>query len=169
MIEEQAQVVKVDEKNSQYAWVETQRQSSCGSCEAKSACGSQVLSKVLGQRSNTVRVFNPTHAKEGDWVVIGIDEKTLLSGSFYLYLLPLLFMIVFSLFATVLSDGLKLSMGLADVSAMIFAIFGFIIGAWFTRRKIKADLNTSQSQYQAKITKIININHIVTFSNDHSL
>jgi len=162
MIEEQAQVVRLDEKQPQYAWVETQRQSSCGSCEGKSACGTQVLSKVLGQRSNIVKVLNSSDAKKGDMVTIGIDENALLSGSFYLYFLPLFVMIIFSLFASLLTQGLNLSATLIDVSSIIFAIVGFIIGAWFTRRKINRDQNTTHAQYQAKIIRILNVKNIVT-------
>jgi sigma-E factor negative regulatory protein RseC len=162
MIEEQAQLVRIDKHQQQYAWVKTQRQSSCGSCEGKSACGTQVLSKFLGQRSNIVKVLNPSDAQEGDWVVIGIDEKALLSGSFYLYFLPLFVMIIFSLFATLLTHGLNLNSVLIDVSAIIFAIIGFVSGVWLSRRKLKTDLNTTHSQYQAIIIRVLNVKNIVT-------
>ncbi|MFK5894173.1 MAG: SoxR reducing system RseC family protein [Pseudomonadota bacterium] len=160
MIEEQAQVISVDKNDSHFAWVETQRKSSCGNCEGKSSCGTQVLSKFLGQRANNVKVLNPNHAKKGDRVIIGIDEQSLLSGSFYLYFVPLFVMIVFSLLGTVLSRSLNLGYTLVDVGAISGAIVGFIIGGWLSRKKITSD----PKQYQAKIIKVLNSNsHIIDF------
>jgi sigma-E factor negative regulatory protein RseC len=152
MIEEQALVVSVEKIYPHDAWVKTQRQSSCGSCEGKSACGTQVLSKVIGQRSNTVKVLNPTHAKAGDFVIIGIDEKALLSGSFYLYFLPLVGMIIFSLLGTVLSTALNLDNATIDFISIVYAVLGFLSGVWLTRKKI-----TSRSKhFQATIVRILN-------------
>jgi len=151
MIEEQAQVIRVEKNHPHYAWVKTQRQSSCGSCEGKSACGTQVLSKVLGQRSNTVKVSNHDQAKAGDWVVIGIDEKALLSGSFYLYFMPLFIMIVFSLIGTLLSRGFNFESAIVDFISIVYAVLGFLVGVWLTRKRI----NSGSMQYQAKIIRII--------------
>jgi sigma-E factor negative regulatory protein RseC len=156
MIEEHAQVIKLD-NNPQFAWVETQRQSSCGNCEGKSSCGTQVLSKVLAQRSNHVKVLNSCHAKKGDWVTIGIDEQSLLSGSFYLYFVPLFTMIIFSLLATIFSHSLNLNSIMIDVNAIVFAVVGFIIGAWLTRKKI----TSGAKQYQAEIINVLTSNNTI--------
>lgn len=88
MIEETAHVV---EAQGEYAWVETQRRSSCGSCSAK-GCGTGALAKILGGRSQRMKVRNPVHAKPGDDVVLGIRERDLLKGSLAVYVVPLLTM-----------------------------------------------------------------------------
>lgn len=94
MIEERAVVIRCEGK---YVWVQTQRQSSCGHCSVKNTCGTQVLSKVLGNKVARVRCLNSQYNIElisGDSVVIGLQESALLSGSLLIYLLPLIFMIV---------------------------------------------------------------------------
>ncbi len=159
MLEESAEIVRIDEFDCQFVWVETKRKSSCGSCEAKSACGTQVLSKVVGKRSNQVKILNTCDAKIGDFIMIGIDEKAILRGSFNLYFVPLISMIIFSLFATLLAHKVKLSSYLTDVSSIVFAILGFLIGTWITRKRIKADIDnncsSSQMTYQAKMLRVL--------------
>ena len=100
MIEEQATVIKCEE---QYVWVQTHRQTSCGHCSVKNGCGTQVLSKVLGNKIAQVRCLNPEksqpdnkslHLTPGDRVVIGLKESALLSGSLIIYLLPLVAMLL---------------------------------------------------------------------------
>ncbi|MFK5985458.1 MAG: SoxR reducing system RseC family protein [Pseudomonadota bacterium] len=136
MIEEPAQVIEIDKDDHRYVWIEAKRQSSCGSCDAKSACGTQVLSKIIGKRSNRIRILNTCQAEAGDNIIIGIDEQSLLKGSIYLYLIPMVGMIVFSLLATILSNRLNLSSQLVDLNSFLFAALGFVAGGWYSRKKI---------------------------------
>ena len=46
MIEENGRVVDVEDG---YAWIETERRSTCGSCSANKGCGTATLAKVMGQ------------------------------------------------------------------------------------------------------------------------
>jgi sigma-E factor negative regulatory protein RseC len=94
MIEESAIVVDVGPKG---IWVETQRKSACSSCAVNKGCGTSVLSRVVGNRSNRVRVVSPIEVSVGESVVIGINESALVRGSFAVYLVPLLFMFVLAL------------------------------------------------------------------------
>ncbi len=87
MIEESGLVLSSD---GDFALVETQRSSSCGSCSAKGACGTAALSKVLGSRRSAVRALNPIGARAGEEVVIGLDESAMTRTSFIFYMLPLL-------------------------------------------------------------------------------
>ena len=79
MIKEKAYVVKLDNANLlstiAYAWIETQRKSSCTSCAGKSSCGTQVLSEILGKHNNQFKVLNGSNAKIGDLVLIAIDDN----------------------------------------------------------------------------------------------
>jgi len=111
VIEERAQVVALEGES---AWVETERRSSCGSCEAK-GCGTGALSKVLGARVQRIRVHNPIQARPGDSVILGIEESVLLQGSLMVYILPLLSMLAGGLLGETLapqwgSDGEMLSL-----------------------------------------------------------
>jgi sigma-E factor negative regulatory protein RseC len=91
MVEEHGVVVEVSDH---YAWVKTQRQSSCGQCGASKGCGTASLAQVLGQKYNEIRVVNHLNVKVGDQVVIGLEEQALVRSSLLLYLLPLLTMFI---------------------------------------------------------------------------
>lgn len=117
MIEETAHVVAVE---GEYAWVETQRRSSCGSCSVK-GCGTGALSKILGGRQQQLKVLNPIHAKPGDQVVLGVREQDLLKGSLAVYIVPLLAMFGGALLGEVLAPqwGVK-----AETLSLFFGLLG---------------------------------------------
>ena len=71
MIEEHARVVAVQGDT---ALLQTQRQSSCGSCEVKSGCGTSVLAGIVGQKMTQLKVQNTLNARPGDEVVLGFGE-----------------------------------------------------------------------------------------------
>jgi sigma-E factor negative regulatory protein RseC len=86
MIEETGQVVDVE---GAFAWIESERTSTCGACNVRKGCGTAVLAKVLGQRRVHLRVLNRINARVGDAVVIGISESGLVRGSLAVYAVPL--------------------------------------------------------------------------------
>lgn len=88
MIEETAQVVRVDDE---YAWVEASPAGSCSSCSARHGCGTASLQKWFRREPNRIRVENSQSVRTGEWVVIGIPEQALVGASFLVYMLPLLF------------------------------------------------------------------------------
>jgi len=94
MIEEIAQVVAVEGET---VLCQTQRVSACHSCSVKQGCGTSVLAKVVGQRSNQISLAKTLDVKVGDEVVLGIDENALVQGSLLIYTLPLVSMIVAAL------------------------------------------------------------------------
>jgi len=154
MIEEQAVVVK---KEGRYVWVNTQRQSSCGHCAVKNGCGIQVLGKVLGNKTAFVRCLNdignsidPIDLKTGDRVLIAIQESALLSGSFLMYLLPLIIMIVCSGAAVSIAhvywpEGV-------DLLAVIAAFSGLFAGLYFSRYITQNKM--IKHQFEPKIIKL---------------
>ncbi|SIT65901.1 positive regulator of sigma(E), RseC/MucC [Ectothiorhodosinus mongolicus] len=97
MIEEKARVIRVEESG--FAWVETQRQSTCGSCSVAKGCGTSVIAKMFSNRRAMVRVIDPVGVSLGDEVMVGIEESALLRGSLLIYLLPLVFMLLAALLA----------------------------------------------------------------------
>lgn len=153
MIEEQAIVVKSEGK---YIWVQTQRQSSCGHCSVKNGCGTQVLSKVLGNKATLVRCVNAIHdnsenktpvLKAGDMVMVGIQESTLLSGSLLIYLLPLVFMILMGGLAVFISQFVWLEG--KDLLSILFSVFGLFIGLSLSKAYLhKSLLQNSDSTFQ---------------------
>ena len=136
MIEEQGQVVEVQ---GEFAWIEGERTTTCGSCAVRKGCGTSAISKVLGQRRVRLRVLNRIDARVGDQVVIGIAESGLLRGSLAVYAVPLL-----GLFAGALAGqllGSVVSVMQSDFFAITGAISGFIAAlVWlkrFSRNKEK--------------------------------
>lgn len=148
MIEEQAIVVDIDD---QYVWVETQRQSSCGHCQVKDGCGTQVLSQILGNKHTRVRCLNSLNASTGEEVVIGIKESTLLTGSFLLYLLPLIFMIFSGALAVAISKFFWPDF--VDLFSVAASFSGLFLGLFFSRHYVQSAKN--QKNYEPVLIKII--------------
>lgn len=128
MIEEQAIVV---DREGDYVWVQTNRQSSCGQCSVNKGCGTQVLAKVLGNKTAHIRCRNSKGVKIGDRVLIGIEESALLSGSFLVYFLPLFSMIAFAALSVFVSKTWW-PQGI-DLLAVIAATSGLFLGLVFSK------------------------------------
>ncbi|HKK05729.1 MAG TPA: SoxR reducing system RseC family protein [Gammaproteobacteria bacterium] len=129
MIEETATVV---ERSGEFAWVETQRQSTCSACSANKGCGTGVLSRVLGQRTARMKVLNPIGAQVGDSVVVGMHEAALIRGSLAVYLAPLIAMLV----CAVVGQNLAGQIGSANPEPLTiaFGIGGLVLGGVWLRR-----------------------------------
>jgi len=153
MIEENALVVKTSTEDKQYAWVQTQRKSACGTCSAKSACGTQILSRIFGQKLSRIKVINSCNAKPGDYVVIGLEDQALLKGSFLLYFVPLIFLIIFSLIGTLIAKSMSLPTGYIDLSSIVSATLGMLFGILAVR--VYSVLGTKGTPYEAKIIRIL--------------
>jgi len=131
MIEETAHIVSVEEG---HAWVETERRSSCGSCSAK-GCGTGALSKILGRRTQRLRVKNPIDAQVGDTVILGIEEGVLIRGSLMVYILPLLLMLGGGLLGEALAPQWESDPeGLSLLFGIIGLVGGFLILRRYNRR-----------------------------------
>ena len=146
MIEETGQVV---ECQGRFAWVETRRASTCGSCSASKGCGTATLAKVLGQRRTRTRVLNDLGAGVGDEVVIGLPEQALVRGALAVYLVPLLGLLAGGLFGAYLAQRLLV----ADPELFTMALGGLGLAGgvvWLRRfaRSIGED-----SRYQPVILR----------------
>ena len=131
MIEETGQVVEVE---GEFAWVETQRQSTCGSCAANKGCGTAVLSKVLGQKRNRVRALNRAGAHPGDTVTVGIQEDALVRGSLAMYAVPLLALLGGGLVGQYLQQSYGSGEGLVILAGLIGLFGGLLWLRGFSRR-----------------------------------
>ena len=127
------------EVQGEFAWIEGERTTTCGSCAVRKGCGTSAIATVLGQRRVRLRVLNRINARVGDHVVIGIAESGLLRGSLAVYAMPL-----FGLFAGTLAGhllGNMISAMPSDLFAIAGALGGFVAAlAWlkrFSRNKEK--------------------------------
>lgn len=151
MVEEHATVIDCE---GDYVWVQTHRQSSCGHCSVKNGCGTQILSKVLGNKTNPVRCLNSLAIRTGDRVVIGMEESALLTGSLLVYFLPLVSMIVLaavSIFASKIgwSEGGDLTVIIASGLGLYL---GMIIANHLTRTVAQ------KSRYEPVVLKKLDAN-----------
>jgi len=129
LIEESGQVVEVQ---GEFAWIESERSTTCGGCAVRKGCGTSAIAKVLGQRRVRLRVLNRINASVGDNVVIGITESGLVRGSMAVYAAPLL-----GLFAGALAGqllGKQVFEMPSDLLAITGAISGFVAALIWLKR-----------------------------------
>jgi sigma-E factor negative regulatory protein RseC len=129
VIEENATVTRCD---GEFAEVETERKSSCGSCSATGVCGTAALAKVFGNRPSIVRVLNPIGAKPGDNVVVGIQESVLVRVSFVFYMIPIVGLIA----GAIAGQSMALRFGSSGVEliSIIGGLLGLMFGLYLVRR-----------------------------------
>jgi len=139
VIEESGQVVEVQ---GEFAWIESERTSTCGGCAVRKGCGTSAIAKVLGQRRVRLRVLNRINASVGDDVVIGIAESGLVRGSLAVYAAPLL-----GLFAGALAGqllGTQVFGMSSDLLAIGGAISGFVAALiWLKRFSRRTEKDTA--------------------------
>ena len=132
MIEEQARVVRLD---GDLAEILIQRQSACGSCNAKSGCGTSLLANWFPQRRLTLRMDNHIHAQAGDMVVLGLDEATLQRSSLLLYALPLAGLLL----AAIAGEQVFGFLGLPkELGAVLSGLLGLIAALLYVRARSRA-------------------------------
>lgn len=128
MLVETGRVVAVD---SQGLWVETMRQSTCGSCAAQKGCGYGLLNRFGAGRRGYIRVLSGKVATDDcvvdDQVRISIPEEVILRGSLVVYMLPLLTMLAGATAAVSVVPGSQ------DLPAALGAIAGFGVGLLMVR------------------------------------
>jgi sigma-E factor negative regulatory protein RseC len=125
MILETGRILAVE---SQGLWVETIQRSACGSCQAQKACGHSALAK-WGASASYLWVLlegrDSNHYQIGGEVRIGIPEDVIAKGSMFVYLVPLIGMII----ATIIAHHYLLSDGVTA----LYALCGLLIGAAIVR------------------------------------
>lgn len=129
MMTETAQVIETE---GGYAWVETQRKTTCGSCAVQKGCGTSVLAKVLGNRTSRIRVINAIDASPGEMVVIGVEEGMLVRTSLAVYAMPLVFLLLGGVGGGMLADALQWSS--REGATAVGGVLGLLLGFLWLRR-----------------------------------
>lgn len=122
MIEQEARVRAVD---GDIAEVVVMRQSSCGSCQAKSGCGTALVGDLFPNREMALRLANTQQAQAGDRVLVGLPEAALQVAALLLYGLPLLAMIAGAIAGQWLAESLATA---AEPAAIAGGLFGLTAG-----------------------------------------
>jgi sigma-E factor negative regulatory protein RseC len=157
MIVESGRVVAIEENS---LWVETIRKTTCNSCSAQKGCGHGILNKLGDGRSNYIRVLTGQYMSSefslNDEVEISIPEQVIVSGSFIVYMVPLLLMLL----GAPLGEDIFSVFLEKNVGAIIGSIIGFIAGIVLVRwHSIKTSDNSDYQPQLAGLSKpsVINL------------
>ncbi|GAB3489275.1 SoxR reducing system RseC family protein [Marinomonas epiphytica] len=130
MIEESGKVLATERG---FAQVETIRTSSCNACRARHACGHHAIAQVSSSNRMLMTAIDPLNVQVGQKVVIGVPEDTLLQASIWMYLVPLLGLILGAVFPALWQGS--------TLSAVMLSIVGFVAGIWLAKRKSEKERN----------------------------
>lgn len=123
MIEETAVIL---ECAGEYAQVQTERSSACGSCSSRSACETASLKEEADKAPDVVlQALNTVGAQPGERVVIGFEEEALTKASMAFYAVPLVSFILFALVGQWLASS--------EAMAAVGGIAGLALGLLWLR------------------------------------
>ncbi len=134
MLTETGRIVRLEGDS---AWIETIRQSVCGTCQARKGCGQRLLNQLTGTSTHLRLAINSNleNVREGDQVEIGIEEGAVVVASLLAYGLPL-FLLMFSI---VLAELFHF----ARFWTFIMCVAGLAAGIAFNRLLTKRYFRTS--------------------------
>lgn len=144
MIEEFAVVTQRVNEN---VTLEIERRTACGLCGQKRGCGNATWGKLLGHKASEFSAKNAIDANVGDSVVVGIEERAVLSSVFYLYIVPLLTMLIGAVLADTLLDN--------EFYVILAASLGLVLGfAWVKGHLVGyGRVKKSDAKYQAVVLR----------------
>lgn len=130
MLKESGRIVALEGDR---AWVETLRQSACGSCAARGGCGHGLLNSALpGGSRGLVRARLPETLRPRiavhDRVELSLPEGSFLRAAALLYLLPLATALGAALAGSVLLVPTGTSGGAGDLTVSLCAAAGMLLG-----------------------------------------
>ncbi|MCG8563820.1 MAG: SoxR reducing system RseC family protein [Desulfobacterales bacterium] len=109
------------------AWVKTLRRGACEHCQQKDNCGTSHEIKEL-----TVTVKNTLDVKAGDNVVLGIETRPMMFLSFFLYVFPIICLVIGSLIGDTYAPRFNLS---PSAGAMLLGFSCFAAAFLIIRKK----------------------------------
>lgn len=136
MLTETARVVALDDES---VWVETLRQSSCGSCAARSGCGHGMINSTgISSSRGLVKACLPKDLSLriglNDTVEIAIPERGFLQAAGMLYAMPLLTTVLAALLADQYWSSAALTQAALDLRITVAAATGLAAGLLLLRQ-----------------------------------
>jgi sigma-E factor negative regulatory protein RseC len=141
MMTETARVIATE---GDYAWVETQRKTTCGSCAVQKGCGTSVLARVLGNRTSRIRVINTIGASTGEMVVIGVEDGMLVRMSFAVYAMPLILLLLGGVGSGMLAEALQWES--LEGATVVGGVLGLALGFLWLRRYTRSIARDARHQ-----------------------
>lgn len=105
-----------------HIWVEMVQQSTCQACSARKGCGQGSIADVIGGKRSRLKV--PVSDEQyrslaiGQWIDIAVEDSAIILGSLWVYLMPLVFIVILALIGGSL---------LPAAGAPIGGVAGFVI------------------------------------------
>jgi sigma-E factor negative regulatory protein RseC len=119
-------VVAIEERS---LWVETSRQTACGSCSAQKGCGTSLLAKLFPNRQHFVRVLAQvdqiSSLQVGQEVTIEVSDSLIVKASLIMYLVPIALLLI----GAAVGD----TEGGSDGYAILGAVIGMTAGLTLVR------------------------------------
>ena len=144
MIEEQAKVVSVDQRQ---VLVSAKRNSACGQCAAKEGCGQSAIAEWAASKMVDVSVNNPLQLSinVGDSVIVGINEQSFLKVSLLLYFVPLMVMFM---------AGAITTMAAASEGVIILSSMTALLGCFYVIKRYISKVADSDA-YQLVVLEVL--------------
>ena len=122
MVEEIATVVATAPGG---VWLTTTPSGTCNACQVSDDCGTGIVTKALTPRRQRFFLSTELPLLAGEQVRIGVAEQSLLTAAALVYLMPLLFLIIAALIATLAA--------LPEVLVMLLSFSGAALGFYLAR------------------------------------
>ena len=127
------------------AWVKTSRTASCEGCSQRKSCHVSAEGNEM-----EIEAINAVGAKVDDKVVLHMKSSALLKASFFLYVFPIVVMLIAALMGQHFAPGWNMNpSGLAAVAG----ISGFILAFLYVR--YKSNRMAKNSEYRPRIIRVV--------------
>ena len=125
MIEEKAIVTSLTQQagKPQQAELQIVRDKPCGLCGKTQGCGITLLGQFAGHQNSTFSATNIIDAKVGDIVIVGVEDKALLTSALFLYGFPLVGLMLGAMLGSQLANNTEQ----VDLYSAVGAVTGLIL------------------------------------------
>lgn len=128
MIVETALVTKISGND---ITVQCESRSACDHCHASESCTTGAVSKAFPQRTHQLVVQKTADVVVGDRIEIGLKQKNIVTSAMLVYLLPLAFILLFTVLGQYLSHIFAVD---GELLIILSAFFGGISGFTLARK-----------------------------------
>ena len=110
--------------------VVTVQSSACHQCNESTTCSTSVLSKFFGNKEIELQLESELTLETGDQVMLGIEEKMLLSLTMLMYFMPLCSLFLFALLGSFIETYFALE---TELLSIVMGVSG-LVGGYFSIR-----------------------------------